>query len=313
MKLRYLTLTSAFLILPGASAFAQALNPSFETTVGLTIGSWTQTGNVGFVTSAFGKTPGVGAGSKMAYMISQNASAPGITSTPQVASATLATALGTSVANLNGQLGAGHTVTTAGNAGASGGSGISQTFTVTAGSSLTFTWDFLTSEDPNLSDYHNDIGFVSVNGVITSLGRLDEHPSIAGDTSANQYVPFTGGALDGSNVETFLFETGDGTGNSGQRATDLGNNTVNAPAIGFGADKFQTFTINFAAAGSVQLGFGVLNVHSSATGTTQGLPSALLVDNLVYTAGGGGVAPEPGTFALLALGMVGGLALRRRR
>ena len=106
----YLLLAVGFLVFASASAGrAQILNPSFETTTGLTINNWTQTGNVGFLTSAFGKTPTNG--TKMAYLVSQNANVPGITSTPQVAAGTLATALGTTTTALNTAVGVGNSVT----------------------------------------------------------------------------------------------------------------------------------------------------------------------------------------------------------
>ena len=198
-------------LLGASPAGAQVLNPSFETTTGLTINNWTQTGNVGFLTSAFGKTPTNG--SKMAYLVSQNGSVPGITSTPKVTAAALATALGTTTTALNTAAGAGHSVTTG--AGATGGSGISQNITVTAGQTLRFDWDFLTTEDTVAGGNHNDFGFVSINGVVTVLGRPDQIASDPTDFSAFHYIPFSGGAVDGSNVQTYLFDTGNGTGNAG--------------------------------------------------------------------------------------------------
>jgi hypothetical protein len=269
----------------------------------LTINNWTQTGNVGFVQAAFGKT--VVNGSKMAYMVSQNTAIAGITSTAQVSAASLATALGTTTATLNTAAGAGHSVTTG--VSATGGSGIFQSFTATAGTSLVFQWTFLTTEDTvlNPTTSNNDMGFVSVNGAVTSLGRLNELPADPNDTSANQYIPFTGGAVDGSNVETYLFESGSGTGTSAQRTTDY-NTNGNLSGIGFSPTRYKTFVVNFPTTQTINLGFGVINVQTGAS--TGSVPSALIVDNLFL-----GVIPEPGTLPLLMVGMTGAATLLRRR
>jgi hypothetical protein len=282
---------------------AQVLNPSFENTTGLTVNNWTQSGNVGFLTSAFGKTPPLG--NKMAYMVSQNTAVPGITSTSQVSAATLATALGTTIANLNTATGAGSSVTTG--AGATGGSGISQTFTAPAGFTLSFLWDFLTTEDPiaGPTTVQNDMGFVSINGVITVLGRLDGTNSTH---SAYQYIPSTigGGSVNGSAAASYLFETGSGNGTATQRSTDYGNDSINNAALGFGFNKFQQFQITFPTTTVVNLGFGVLNVESGAL--TPGTPSALIVDDI-----GLALVPEPGTLVLLTLGITCAVTVLHRR
>jgi PEP-CTERM motif len=304
MIVRNIFVAGAIALAFSFSAQAQIANPSFENTTGLTINSWTQTGNVGFVQAAFGKT--VVNGSKMAYMVSQNSAITGITSTAQVSAATLATALGTNTAALNTAAGAGHSVTTG--VSATGGSGIFQSFTATAGTSLVFQWTFLTTEDAvlNPTTSNNDMGFVSINGAVTSLGRLNELPADPNDTSANQYIPFTGGAVNGTNVESYLFESGSGTGTAAQRTTDYNTNAINNPALGFAPTRYKTFIVNFPTTQTINLGFGVINVQTGAsTGST---PSALIIDNLFL-----GVIPEPGTLPLLTLGIAGAATLLRRR
>jgi len=295
MRIQNLFFTGTLIFLSAVSAHGQVLNPSFESS----FSNWTQTGNVGILTSLFGKTPTHG--TNMAYLVAQNTFIPGITSSSQVSALALATALGTTTTLLNTAAGAGHSVTTG--IGAEGGSGISQSITVAVGSTLTFDWDFLTTEDVVLGGNNNDFGFISINGVVTVLGRPN---AIGGDpagTSAFHYIPYTSGALDGSHVQSYLFETGDGTGNAATRTNDYNNNT----GTNFGAAKFQSFTTTFSSAGPVQLGFGVINVHTNGGS----VPSALLIDNLKLTSASSS-APEPGTLALLTCGL-GGAALLRRR
>ena len=271
-------------------AQAQVVNPSFESVTGRIPNSWIATGNVGFITNTFGKTPTHG--SNAAYLYADNTAAPSVTTGSQVSAATLATAAGTTTAALNAASPSGQSVT-AGVA-AAGGSVLTQTFAVTAGSALTFDWTFLTTEDIvlNPGTFNDDFAFFAANGAVTTLGDVN---------SAFHYVPFTGGAVDGSNVESFLYETGDGTGNSATRTSDYNANT----GTNFGVNKYQTQTINFVAAGNVILTFGVINANNP--GSTGSTPSALLVDNIQF------FLPEPGTLSLLALGLGGAAFLRRRR
>jgi PEP-CTERM motif len=313
MMIRNIAVAGLLVLSTGLSVQAQVLNPSFETVTGRIPNSWSQTGRVGFTTSAFGKTPT--AGSNMLYLLGDSAVG-GTLATGSIAStATVATALGSSTGALNTAAGTGHSTTTG--LGAVGGSAVSQTFTVTAGSTLSFDWSFLTTEDPIFTpgNEHNDMAFVSINGTITVLGRLDELGSNATDLGAYSYIPFRNSALgNGTQAFDYLFETGNGTGTSSTRATDYNNDPLDGNFVSpsFGATRFSTFNTTFASAGSVTLGFGILNVQT--TGATNGsVVSSLLVDNVVYTTGGGGgAAPEPGTLALLALGL-GAAALAKRR
>lgn len=313
MMIRNIAVAGLLMLSTGLSVQAQVLNPSFETVTGRIPNSWSPTGKVGFATSTFGKTPT--AGSNMLYLLGDSAIG-GTLATGTIAStATVATALGTTTTALNTAAGAGHSTTTG--LGAVGGSAVTQTFTVAAGSTLSFNWSFLTTEDPVFSpgNEHNDMAFVSINGAITVLGRLDELGSNATDLGAYNYIPVRSTAPgNGTQVFDYLFETGDGSGNSTTRANDYNGDDLLGSYVSpsFGATRFSTFNTTFASAGSVTLGFGVLNVQT--TGASAGsVVSSLLVDNVVYTAsGGGGVAPEPGTLALLALGL-GAAALAKRR
>ena len=74
-------------------AQAQVVNPSFESVTGRIPNSWIATGNVGFITNTFGKTPTHG--SNAAYLYADNTAAPSVTTGSQVSAATLAAAAGT--------------------------------------------------------------------------------------------------------------------------------------------------------------------------------------------------------------------------
>lgn len=313
MMIRNIAVAGLLVLSTGLSVQAQVLNPSFETVTGRIPNSWSPTGKVGFATSTFGKTPT--AGSNMLYLLGDNAIGGTLATGSLASAATIATALGSTTGALDTAAGTGNS-TTAG-LGAIGGSVVTQTFSVAAGSTLSFDWSFLTTEDPIFSpgNEHNDFAFVSINGTITSLGRLNDLVGNPTDLGAYSYIPFRNSALgNGTQVFDYLFETGNGTGTSSTRANDYNNDPLDGSFVSpsFGATRFSTFSTTFASAGSVTLGFGVLNVQT--TGATNGsVVSSLIVDNVVYTAsGGGGTAPEPGTLALVALGL-GAAALGRRR
>ncbi len=302
----YICATALFALIGAGQAHAQLNNGSFES--GLT--GWTLSGNIGTLTSSFGKTPT--AGTRMGYMVSQNSLITGVTTavaggsgTAQSTAVNLATAMGTTTANLNTIAGAGHSVTAG--ASATGGSGIFQSMTVTANSSLLFDFSFLTTEDTvlNPGSTNNDFAFISINGVVTVLGRLNKLPADPLDKSAYEYIPFTGGAVDGSNIQTYLFETGAGGGSAASRTSDYNTNV----GTNFAANNFnRKFGVSFASAGTVNLGVGVINVHT--TGSTGSTPSALIIDNMRVLSG---IVPEPSALMLCALGGLGALTLLRRR
>jgi hypothetical protein len=303
---RYIYVTVVLTLVGAGQAQAQLTNGSFES--GLT--GWTLSGNIGTLTSSFGKTPT--AGTRMGYMVSQNSLITGVTTTAaggsgtaQSTAAALATAMGTTTANLNTIAGAGHSVTTG--AAATGGSGIFQSVSVSANSSLLFDFSFLTAEDPILrpTTNNNDFAFISINGNVTVLGRLDKLAADPLDKSAYEYIPFTGGAVDGTNIQTYLFETGAGGGSAALRTSNYNANT----GTNFSATNFnRKFGVSFASAGTVNIGVGVINVHT--TGATGSIPSALIIDNMRLLSG---VVPEPSALALLGLGALGALSVLRRR
>lgn len=316
MPLRRTTLTAFLVLLTGAAVQAQPSNPSFETVTGRIPNSWTATGRVGFATSSFNKTPT--AGSNMLYLINDNAIG-GTLPTGSIASTTsLAAAMGTTTAALNTAAGTNNTVTQTPGGAAIGGSAVTQSFTVAAGSQLSFDWDFFTTEDTfNGTGAHNDFGFVTVNGVVTVLGRVNGTQGfVSTHTSAYTYIPFRVGAGingNGSHISDFLFETGNNSGSATSRQTDYNSDPLDGTFTSstFAANRFIRSTLTFPSAGTVQVGFGVINV--ATTGVTNGsLSSGMIVDNLIYNATPLAL-PEPGTLALVALGLSGAALLRRRR
>lgn len=298
-------------------ASAQVVNGSFESATAFQ--GWTTSGDNGIIPAAFGKT--IPNGSKQAFLFAGTTvftttpgNSPGQgasfnTSSPQVTATSLATFLGTTTTALNTAAGGSFT--------ANAGSGIKQTFNVNAGDTISFTWDFLTEEnrdDPTLG-LANDFSFFVLNGSAAVSGITFGDPNLLGRVStANYSIPFPSNApasssQDGSVVGDYYYETADGS------TSPLGSSTAYN-----GASLFKTLSFTVTTAGSLTLGFGVVNVgrpagtSSPANAGSTDIPSTLLLDNVVLAAAPpAGAAPEPGALALAGAALAPGLLLLRRR
>lgn len=249
------------LLLAGTStAFAQITNGSFESTPDYT--GYTRSGATSIVTSAFGNA--VPNGTRQAFLDND-------TTNGAVSVATLATFVGVTTTDLNGM----------GQGTVRNGSAIKQTFNATAGSTIAFTYNFLTAEDPVFDpNPNNDFSFVRISG-----------PGIAGNglillrniSSATTPTPFT--PQPGPDRSDYLTETG-----------------------------YINFSSVLSSAGVYTLTIGVVNVDDVAP-ITGDVGSGLQVDNITLTPGQVTVnSPEPTSAILALLGVSVGLgAIARRR
>ncbi len=132
-------------------------------------------------------------------------------------------------------------------------------------------------------------------------------------TAGGQY--FGGNSLSGGRDSGGAGGSGYFGGGGGRNG--FGNSSPGGGGSSYTSDPLFTFDNALSAAGSATTPGGLANpnyvsgvgVGSSTFNVNGG--NGLLV--IVAASGGGGAAPEPGTLALLALGMVGGIIARRRK
>ena len=229
-----------------ASASAQVLNGGFES--GLT--NWTTGGVVQAQGAAMGITPQEGSSQALIASATDGTITPAVTAGTGLTAAALESIIG---------LPAG-TIATIPNGTPVLCSGMSQQFTLAAGQSVSFDWNFLTNQTFNDG---------------TSL-------SIPPDPN-NKDFAFAALVRVGFNtVITKLADTQDGFVNGGPGGF-LTNFITTQPACPFISTlnwKPRTFSVSFP--GTYRLCFGV--VHASSTTPDNGVNSALVVDNVSATA-----------------------------
>jgi hypothetical protein len=112
------------------------------------------------------------------------------------------------------------------------GSAIKQTITVSAGSTLTFDWNFLTNEAVG-ETFYRDFGFLS----IAPVGAGGTLVKLADTTSSLVAAPSATGFFDMTGFSTFTFIfTADGTYTLGVGAMNAGDTTINSALL---VDNFQ--------------------------------------------------------------------------
>ena len=229
-------LAALALLALGMPASAQILNGSFETdAVGSsTITDWNRTGSTYVTNNAFGDNPTDE--TQQAFLNNDPQATLNYGSFNSVSVGSLESFLNLSSGSLD----------SLGNGTVTYGSGISQTFTLATAGTLSFDYDFVTSEDPSLlysttpSDFHKDFAFVSLTGAKTVLASIADsaHGQVAEPAQTGRTSP---------SIDDYLSETG-----------------------------YETYSINLSP-GQYTLGLGVVNVGSSDVG------SGLLVDNAQFT------------------------------
>ena len=249
------SLTALALLTLTARTSAQVANGSFESD----FTGWNTVGSAVITDTSFGDSPTNGV--KQALLTNDATAGP--YGAGSVDAGTLESALTIAPGALSGL----------GNGTAVNGSGIDQTFTVAATETLTFDFDFLTTEDPSNPPFNPDFAFVSLtdqtNSALSSVTRLAQ----VSDAATPEPPP---SGLTAPSIDDFLTETG-----------------------------YQTYTTTLVP-GTYTLGLGVVNANTSD------VASSLLVDN-VQTSSTTQPVPESGTalsFALLLA--LGGIVLVRR-
>lgn len=267
-RTKILSLVGASLVVV-CQASAQVSNGGFETG---TFASWGTKGDCLIQTSSLGTGPASGIFDALMATATDGSGTPDVPPGTGDTAAHLETFLGITGGSFLG----------VGNGTPMLGSAIAQSFSVSAGDHITFSWNFLTNQtynDGTPASYaptltNNDFAFVSVSGSAASSQVTKLADTFYG-YSANSGAP--GGFVTGFTI-------------------------TNAPNPFLSETGFHTATIAVNTTGILNLGFGV--VHASTT-FDDGINSAVLVDNVQLT-------PEPSTLFALGLGSLALLARKRR-
>lgn len=261
------------LILPGLST-AQVLNGGFEDAGG-SFTSWGTVGNAQIQGASLGSGPVEGLWQALLASATDGSVNPDVVPGIGVGPALLEPFLGVNPGTIQG----------VGNGTPLLGSALTQSFSMLAGESLLFDWNFLTNQTYNdgtalslaPSTANNDFAFMT----ILPVGQPGQAQIIVLADTFYGYV-------DDPNAPGG-FQTGF---------------TITAATNPFIAETgFQSFSWTAASAGQYQLGIGVVHVTN---GPDNGVNSGLLVDNVRLDA-----VPEPTTAVVLSLLALG--AVRRRK
>ena len=213
-------LAALALLAIGIPASAQIQNGSFETDSfgSSAISNWNTIGSAYVTDASFGDTPTDGL--QQAFLNNDPEASLSYGTGNAVAAGSLEDFLGLSSGALTGL----------GNGTVTNGSGFSQTFTLVKAETISFDYDFITSEDPNFPPVNKDFAFVSLSGTTSILTSLADstavpiaEPAVTGRTSPS--------------IDDYLSETG-----------------------------YKTYTATLAP-GSYTLGLGVVNVGSTDIGS----------------------------------------------
>lgn len=222
-KISSLTLTTALalLLVPPQIVHAVTLNGSFETG---NFDNWATSGQTSVEDSGFGVTPTDG--------------------DKQATLQTLQDSTGTTASEIETFLGLSTGTLT--NQGATEGSAITQTITANAGDTLSFSWNFLTDQDPDPT--FNDLAFFTLNSNLTENTNIPNTASFSILAKETEYQSFSY-TISSSGTYTLGFgivDRGDTTVNS---ALLVDNVQIQASAV----PEPMTILGSFAA-----LGFGAV-------------------------------------------------------
>lgn len=277
MNRRFLFGTVSASMLVGLTAIASAdfVNGSFETSGG-SLSGWSKTGDAQVLGASIGDTPTDGTHDAL---LATQTDSDSNSIDPDVA-----IGIGISGSALESFLGQDSGALTAvGNGTAKLGSAITQVLTLSAGDKVTFDYNYLTNqvcydEPDNFyripTSANDDFSFLSiVNGSSKEVVKLVD--DFYGYQVASNAGGFNTGLALASVNNPFLSETG-----------------------------FLTYTFTAPTSGTYTLGVGVVNATTNPN--TNGLNSAVLVDNFHVLP-----VPEPSSF--LGFGVLGVLALTSRK
>lgn len=174
------------------------------------------------------------------------------------------------------------------------------TFSVSAGDSLSFYFNYITSDGGEFAEY-------AWAGLFQGTSVFDSYLFTARTTPSGNTVP--GFGLPGLGAGVTLTPASTAIIPGGPAFSPLGGYSGACFGAGCGYTDWIQMTYTFTTAGLYSLGFGVTNAMDTAYDTAFAF-AGIAINEVPID---GKPLPEPGTLVLLAIGLAGLAGLRRRQ